>query len=93
MPATGTCRCCSLEAKLDQGICVDCARTHGPRAALLLARCQADADFASVCLARMPEGLRLRFVAALSAKCLAHKRGPGLRYTRSDASLKKRVSA
>jgi len=82
-----------LEAKLDQGICVDCARTHGPRAALLLARCQVDPDFASASLARMPEAMRVRFVAALSAKCLAPKGGPGLRYTRGTAAAKKRVSA
>jgi hypothetical protein len=93
MPAPETCRCCSLEAKLEQGICENCARTHGPRAALLLARCQADADFASACLARMPEALRARFVAALSAKCLAPKKGPGLRYTRSAPNSKTRVSA
>jgi|SRR5450755_3173073 hypothetical protein len=93
MPVPGTCRCCSLEAKLEQGICEHCARTHGPRAALLLARCLADPDFASVALARMPEALRARFVAALSAKCLEPKRGPGLRYTRPVAAAKNRASA
>jgi len=93
MSATGTCRCCSLEAKLDQGICVACARTHGPRSASLLARCQADADFATATLARMPEPLRERFVAALSAKCLAPKRGPGLRSTRPAQSFRNRATA
>jgi hypothetical protein len=82
-----------LEAKLEQGICLDCARTHGPRTALLLARCQADADFSSACLARMPEALRARFVAALSAKCLTPKLGPGLAYTRHATSAKRRASA
>jgi len=93
MPALGTCRCCSLEAKLAQGICENCVRIHGPRVALLLARCQADADFASACLARLPEALRARFVAALSAKCLAPKRGPGLRYTRGRPISEASVSA
>jgi hypothetical protein len=93
MPAPGTCRCCSLEAKLDQGICENCSRTYGPRTAQLLARCQVDADFASACLARMPEALRARFVALLSAKCLEPKRGPGLRYTRPAVAAKNRASA
>jgi hypothetical protein len=102
MAAPGTCRCCSSEAKLEQGICLACVRTHGPRAALLLARCQAEPDFASAFLARMPEALRARFVAVLSVKCLTPKSGvseraeaarPGLRYTRPVASVKSRASA
>jgi hypothetical protein len=93
MSAPGTCRCCSSEANLEQGICETCARTHGPRAASLLARCLAEPDFASVALARMPEVLRTRFAAALSAKCLEPKRGPGLRYTRAVANAKSRASA
>lgn len=93
MPATGTCRCCSLEARLERGICENCARTHGPRVALLLARCQADPDFASTCLARLPEALRASFAAKLSAKCLAPKQGPGLRFTRAPGSTKNRASA
>ena len=93
MSAIGTCRCCSLQAKLDQGICAACAQTHGPRAASLLARCQADPEFANAFLARMPEPLRERFVAALSAKCLAPKRGPGLRSTRPGALARNRASA
>ena len=90
MLALGTCRCCSLEAKLERGICENCARTHGPRVALLLARCQADADFASTTLARLPAGLRESFAAKLSAKCLAPKQGPGLCYTRAPASANKK---
>jgi hypothetical protein len=93
MPAPGTCRCCSLEAKLDQGICENCCRTHGPRAAQLLARCQVDAEFANAFFARMPDALRARFVAALGAKCLEPKRGPGLRYTRPKAASKNSASA
>ena len=33
-------------------------QTYGPRVARLLARCQADAEFASTCLARLPEPAR-----------------------------------
>jgi hypothetical protein len=82
-----------LLAKLEQGICAACSKTHGPRVARLLARCQADAEFASTCLARLPEPARARFAAALSAKCLAGSRGPGLRYTRPSIEPKKRASA
>ena len=76
---------------LDQGICGACSRRHGPRVARLLARCQADATFASHCLARLPEAARARFAAALSAKCLGQK--PGLRYTRPGIVPNKRASA
>ncbi len=92
MPAPETCRCCSSRAQLapsDQGICAGCAKLYGPRVARLLARCQADAEFASTCLAQLPEPARSRFVAALSAKCLAPLAGPGLRYTRPTAVTKK----
>jgi hypothetical protein len=93
MLAPETCRCCTETTQLDEGICATCARTYGPRVARLLARCQADADFASTCLARLPEPMRTRFAAALSAKCLTPSRGPGLRYTRLPALGKSRASA
>ena len=93
MSAPETCRCCSTLAQLDHGICAGCSKLHGPRVARLLARCQADAEFASSCLARLPEPARSRFAAALSAKCIAPKTGPGLRYTRPALELKKRASA
>jgi len=93
MSAPETCRCCSLLAKLEQGICAVCSKTYGPRVARLLARCQVDAEFASTCLAQLPEPARARFAAALSAKCLAAKSGPGLRYTRPLLETKKRASA
>ncbi|HYQ40963.1 MAG TPA: hypothetical protein VER11_03320 [Polyangiaceae bacterium] len=93
MPALETCRCCSSLSALDQGICASCSRLYGPRVARLLARCQADAKFASNCLARLPEPARARFAAALSAKCLGQKPGPGLRYTRPVASSSKRATA
>jgi len=92
MPAPEMCRCCSVMKVLDQGICTACAKTYGPRVARLLARCQADAEFASTCLARLPEPARTRFAAALSAKCLTPSNGPGLRYTRA-AVAGKRASA
>ncbi len=93
MPTPETCRCCSVRAVLEQGICKACSKIHGPRTARLLARCQADAEFASTCLAQLPEPARARFAAALSAKCLASQRGPGLRYTRSATDPNERVSA
>jgi len=93
MPALETCRCCSSLASLNQGICAACSRHYGPRVARLLARCQADAEFASNCLARLPEPARARFAAALSAKCLTPKSGPGLRYTRPALAPNKRASA
>lgn len=93
MPAPETCRCCSAMNVLDQGICAGCAKNYGPRVARLLARCQADADFASTCLARLPEPARTRFAAALSAKCLTPSTGPGLRYTRAAIASKSRASA
>jgi len=93
MSAHGTCRCCTEDAFLEQGICEACVRKYGARTAALLARCQTDADFASNVIARMPDPLRTRFVAALSAKCLEPKKGPGLRYTRPLASAKTRASA
>ncbi|MEI9953120.1 MAG: hypothetical protein WDO74_30090 [Pseudomonadota bacterium] len=93
MPAPETCRCCSSLALLDQGICAACSRIHGPRVARLLARCQADAEFASNCLARLPEPARTRLAAALSAKCLSQRPGPGLRYTRAATTPNKRASA
>lgn len=68
-------------------------RKYGARTAALLARCQTDSDFAASFISRLPEPLRDRFVAALSAKCLAPKKGPGLRYTRPTASAKTRASA
>gem|GEM_PF-6158667 len=93
MSAPETCRCCGLLSSLDQGICAACCRLHGPRVARLLARCQADAKFASNCLARLPEPARARFAAALSAKCLGQKPGPGLRYTRPALTQNKRATA
>lgn len=93
MSALGTCRCCSEQALVEQGICEVCTRKYGARTAALLARCQADTDFATSFISRMPAPLRERFVAALSAKCLEPKKGPGLRYTRPLASAKTRVSA
>jgi len=93
MPAPEACHCCSSLSLLDQGICATCSRIYGPRVARLLARCQADAKFASSCLARLPEPARARFAAALSAKCLEHKPGPGLRYTRAAITQNKRASA
>ncbi|HYP98526.1 MAG TPA: hypothetical protein VER96_07630 [Polyangiaceae bacterium] len=93
MPVPETCRCCSSLSLLDQGICAACSRLHGPRVARLLARCQADAKFASSCLARLPEPARSRFAAALSAKCLGQRPGPGLRYTRPAATPSKRAIA
>jgi formate-dependent nitrite reductase cytochrome c552 subunit len=93
MSVPETCRCCSALTQLDQGICAACSKLHGPRVARLLARCQADAEFASTCLAQLPEPARSRFAAALGAKCIAPKSGPGLRYTRPALELKKRASA
>ena len=93
MPVPETCRCCSSLSLLDQGICAACTRIHGPRVARLLARCQADAEFASNCLARLPEPARARFAAALSAKCLSQPMRPGLRYTRPATAPAKRKTA
>ena len=93
MPAPEMCRSCSSLASLDQGICDACRRSYGPRVARLLARCQADAEFAKNCLARLPEPARARFVALLSAKCLSPKVGPGLRYTRAGIAPNKRATA
>jgi hypothetical protein len=96
MPAPETCRCCSSIAQLapgDQGICGECSKQYGPRVARLLARCQADSEFASTCLAQLPEPARSRFARALSAKCLTPIAGPGLRYTRPGAATKKLATA
>jgi hypothetical protein len=93
MTALETCVCCTAQSKLDQGICALCALKYGPRVARLLGRCQVDAEFASSCLARLPEPARTRFAAALSAKCLTPNRGPGLRYTRGTATVNSRASA
>ncbi|MET0789942.1 MAG: hypothetical protein ABW061_00345 [Polyangiaceae bacterium] len=96
MPAPGTCRCCSSLAQLtpgDQGICGACSRLHGPRVARLLARCQADSEFASTCLAQLPEPARSRFATALSAKCLTPFVGPGLRSARPRPVTKKLATA
>lgn len=93
MPAPDACICCGSHAQLDQGVCDPCKRSYGPRVARLLARCQADAQFASSCLAQLPEPARSRFVSLLSAKCLAKGAGPGLRYTRAPSHEKKRASA
>jgi len=96
MTAIETCRCCGDKAELDQGICTHCELAYGPRVARLLARCLADADFASACLARLPEAARLRFATLLSARCLKTTTtlsGPGLRYTRVGTSARERVSA
>ncbi|MEP7051775.1 MAG: hypothetical protein ABJB12_15535 [Pseudomonadota bacterium] len=94
MPAPETCRCCSVVSLLESGICAVCARTYGRRVAHLLGRCQADPDFASTCLGQLPEPMRTRFAAALSAKCLSPRRGPGLRYTRpAPGGMKSRASA
>jgi hypothetical protein len=48
-----------LDAQLDSGICGECARAYGPRVALLLARCQADAQFASAVDFKAPERRKL----------------------------------
>jgi hypothetical protein len=93
MAAPETCRCCSVTKVLDQGICAACAKDYGPRVARLLARCLADADFASTCLARLGEPTRTRFAAALGAKCLRPSIGPGLRYARAAVASKTRASA
>jgi hypothetical protein len=96
MSVVETCRCCSSLVACEQGICKVCARTYGPRVARLLGRCQADPQFASNTLARLPEPARSRFAAALSAKCLKTARplsGPGLRSARPRLEEKKRVSA
>ncbi|MEO7033590.1 MAG: hypothetical protein ABI548_06925 [Polyangiaceae bacterium] len=96
MPAPETCRCCSVVSLLERGICAVCAGSYGPRVARMLGRCQADPNFASTCLGQLPEPMRSRFAAALSAKCLTPNGGPGLRYTRSVASVsgaKSRASA
>ncbi|MES1178326.1 MAG: hypothetical protein ABUL62_28655 [Myxococcales bacterium] len=96
MSATETCRCCSSLAQLapsDDGICRACSSLHGPRVARLLARCQADAEFASTCLARLPEPARSRFAARLSAKCLTPFKGPGLRSTRPRVITRKLATA
>ena len=93
MIALENCRCCGQKDRLEQGICVSCARAYGPRVARLLARCLADADFASACLARLPETARLRFASLLSARCLAATPKPGLRYTRVPVALRTPVSA
>ncbi|MEJ1960333.1 MAG: hypothetical protein WDO56_01760 [Gammaproteobacteria bacterium] len=98
MPAPETCRCCSQRAQLapsDQGICDGCRKLHGPRVARLLARCQADSEFASTCLAQLPEPARSRFAAALSVKCLTPVTGagPGLRFTRAPVIAKKLATA
>lgn len=92
MSSTGTCRCCSSISELSEGICAHCIRLHGPRVARLLARCQADAEFKSACLARLPEPTRSRFAAALSLKCLSSA-GPGLRYARRAPETLKRRTA
>ena len=98
MPAPETCRCCSQLAQLapsDDGICRACSTLHGPRVARLLARCQADAEFASTCLAQLPEPARSRFAARLSAKCLTPLAfaGPGLRSTRHRVVTRKLATA
>ena len=96
MSALETCRCCSSLVACEQGICKVCANTYGPRVARLLGRCQADPEFASSTLARLPEPARSRFATALSAKCLTPTRlarGPGLRSARPRFEEKKRVSA
>lgn len=96
MSAPETCRCCSSLAQLapkDDGICRACRTLHGPRVARLLARCRVDAEFASTCLARLPEPARSRFAARLSAQCLAPVTGPGLRSTRPRVVTRKLASA
>src|SRR3954469_19737161 len=96
MSATETCRCCSSLARLapsDDGICRACSALHGPRVARLLARCRADAEFASTCLARLPEPARSRFAARLSAQCLTPVTGPGLCSTRHRVVNRKLATA
>jgi hypothetical protein len=67
-------------------ICAGCERTYGPRVARLLARAQADQDFAAACLRNLPPTLRERFASLLGQRCLQPgcdtARGPGLRATR-----------
>jgi hypothetical protein len=85
MKTIGTCRSCSRRTELSNGICEACAVAYGPRVAELLARCQAEPDFASACLARLPSPARERFAALLAAKCLTAGPRPGLAYTRPNA--------